>query len=93
MHGFPERMDGVQFGKEVRRILRKRLVVEPTKIIPSGKRGKERLHLRIDEFREAKRVAALGDADTPGPAGPVVDILEQVVVNRRVVRVVKRTAR
>jgi hypothetical protein len=78
-------MYGIELRKEVRRITRESSSLSVAQIILLCEPCPEPAHLAGDVLRIAEGARILREPYRPEPAGPVVNVLEQVVMDRAVV--------
>lgn len=70
---FPERVDGIQFGKEVGSLSRELFWTQLSEIMSLGELLERLLHFAVDVLWVAERALSLGDTTGPRLAGPGVD--------------------
>ncbi|WP_433994158.1 hypothetical protein [Bradyrhizobium japonicum] len=88
-----ERMNDVEFGEEVGRLLSELLHLQPGQKFVFLQLPEQQVRLIFDAFRKSERVPALGHANGSDLPGPVVDVLKQVPVNRLEMREIQITGR
>src|SRR4051794_9129281 len=86
-------MDHVQLGQEVRGLLGKIFRGQVLKEICSLKPSEQLIGLALDMLRKAERIASFGDPHRARSTGPLVDVLEQVMMYRAVVREIEVAGR
>lgn len=82
---FAEGVDRVDLGQQVRGVGREVAQRKAFEGVGVGQQLKDVLQLRLNVLRVAEPVTAFADPDTAELSGPVVDVLEQVMVERKVV--------
>src|SRR5262245_21136311 len=89
----PKRMDSVQLGEEVRGDLREVARSQLAQELVLSQPSEQAAHLLGDVLRVAERAGALRNPHCSEFSGPIVDVLEQVMVDGAVVGDRKATIR
>jgi hypothetical protein len=82
-------MDVVYVGHDRRGFMGEFRTAETLKKVHSRQPPADIRHSRFDELPKLKLLAALGELDRPNLAGPLIDVLEKMMVNGALMREVK----
>jgi hypothetical protein len=82
---FPERMDRVQLGNNGGSLVGKLPWIKMAQFVLGSQAVKQRRKLSLDVFRIAESAFAFRNADAANLAGPVVDILKQMMMDREII--------